>query len=116
MEWSWWNRATASISFSDTLALNITYGFNKSWTYVSYPDDEFTQGEADPGRGERDMSVGVTDVYWQTPIKGFALDAGVTSSQAPLSADNNSVRFPFFDYKSTANNYTAVFLAVHYAL
>jgi len=115
IEWSWSNRATTSITLSDTLTLGVTYVFLKSWTYVSYPDDELKQEQADAGRGVRDLVQGVADLYWQSPVDNFALDVGVTSAQAPLTADNDGVRFPFFDYKSTADNYTSVYLSAYYS-
>ena len=115
VEWTWSNRATTSFSLSDTMTLGITYVFLKSWTYVSFPDDNEKAEQADEGRGTRDLTQGVADLYWQSPVDSLALDLGVSSTQAPLTADNSSVRFPFFDFTSTANNYTSVYLSAYYS-
>ena len=116
VEWSWSSQAMMSLGLSDKLTFSTAYAFAKSWTYVSYPDDEQTAEQADAGRGVRDVVQGVVDLYWQTPFEKLGLDLGITSAQSPKTADNSGFRFPFFDFKSTANNYTSVYLAAFYSL
>ena len=55
--------------------------------------------------------VGSIDVSYQLD-KRFTFNAGVQTQSTPKSADNESFRFPFYDFEGTADNLTSFYIDV----
>jgi hypothetical protein len=93
------------------LAISLSYGMANAWTYKVYPEDDMTSPYADGGRGQRDTAFGGLDLWYRFDQR-FSLSAGVFTSASPKTDDNQSYRFPFYDFTSTASNLTMFYLAL----
>lgn len=67
------------------------------------------------GVGEFDGTSGSIELGF-TVTEQLRVGLGVASAQPALTADNSAVRFPFFDFLSPANNYSAWYAAVSWNL
>jgi len=92
-------------------AFDIAYGVTNSFTYASHPKDELSSPYADGGIGQRDATIASIDVAY-TFDKRFSFSAGVQTTSVPMTADNESFRFPFYDFEGTADNATSVYVDV----
>ncbi len=114
-EYSWLNRGIVAFTLPLDLTFTVDYIFYKFWTYsADIESDEYSSEHATSGRGTSDVSVGALDLTWATPIKGVELALGVLTEQTPKTADNDGLRFPFFDFTSPANNLTTFYFDVAY--
>ncbi|HEY3483791.1 MAG TPA: hypothetical protein VGK49_00345, partial [Ilumatobacteraceae bacterium] len=110
-----------SFSFSNTffvsyvpisrLAISMYYGISQAFTYRRYEDDEFTSQYAEAGRGQRDTGFGGLEVWFRLD-KRFSFSAGMFTAASPKTENNQSFRFPFYDFHSTALNLTTFYLDV----
>lgn len=66
------------------------------------------------GTNSLDLTSGSVSLEY-VPFEQWSFSFGVSSQQPALTADGKSVRFPFFDFVSPANNYTTWFLSVSFA-
>lgn len=92
-------------------AFDIAYGMTNSFTYASHPKDELSSPYADEGIGQRDSTLGSIDVSY-TFDKRFTFNAGVQTVSVPKTADNESFRFPLYDFEGTADNATSIYIDV----
>lgn len=90
-------------------SLSLSYGVSQAFTYTRYPRDENTSPNADPGRGRRDTAFGGLEAWYRFDQR-FALAGGFFTSANPKTEDNQSFRFPFYDFKSTASNLTLFYV------
>lgn len=91
------------------LSFSLLYGVSNAWTYRSYPKDERSSVYAKGGRGQRDTAWGGLDI-WYRFTRRFSLSAGVFTAANPKTEDNQSFRFPFYDFNATASNLTTFYL------
>ena len=92
-------------------SLSFSYGLANAWTYKTYPKDDMSSPYADGGRGQRDTAFGGLDLWYRFDQR-FSLSGGVFTSASPKTDDNQSYRFPFYDFTSTASNLTTFYLAL----
>jgi hypothetical protein len=105
------NGFLASLNITDKLAFAVFYSLAHSWTYRSYPDDEFTAEYADGGRAMRDSQSGVIDLSYQfnRQISG---SVGVQTMVSPKTSDNKGYVFPFANFSNNYRNNTGIYLSV----
>ncbi len=98
-EWSVSGNLSASFGITEDLSASVSYGLGNAWGYdVASRNvrDEFTSPFATTGRVSRQFvtsSLGVSYSF----AKYFFASASVGTSAAPLTSDNRSLRFPFYD-------------------
>ncbi len=112
VEFSWLNRGTVMFTLPSKLYLTFDYVFVKYFTYSAENDDGLTPENGDTGRGVRDLTQSTIDLSWQTPKKELLMSFGASTGQSPLTSDNSSIRFPFFDFISPNSNRTTFYLAL----
>jgi hypothetical protein len=93
------------------LALSLYYGISQAFAYERYPEDARSSPYAQGGRGQRDTGFGGLEVWFRLD-KRFSFSAGMSTSASPKTEDNQSFRFPFYDFQSTALNLTTFYLDV----
>jgi hypothetical protein len=92
MTYGWFEGFSTTLSFS--LADAFTYD-NGTIT----ADDEFTSEFAVPGRGHSQTMTGSISASYSF-ADYFSAGLSLSTTQLPLTADNQSVRFPFFDLET----------------
>ncbi len=111
ISFSVYNALTGSVIINEQWSVTLQLAIQNSWTYLSLPKDQFSSPNAKAGRGQRDRTFGVVDLTYQ-PWEHWGFSLGLYSTQPAKTADNKSVRFPFFDFSSEGNNYTQMYLDV----
>lgn len=112
------NQFKLTYRFIKQLSLSVGFGFLDSWTYDNgtvTAEDEFTNPNAHVGRGHYQRSLGSIALNYR-PIKYLDLNLSLASSQPWKTADNKTIRFPWYDTISPSKNYTKLILSVmfHY--
>ena len=95
------------------LDLSIGFAFADSWTYDNgtiTSDDQFVGKHAKVGRGHSQYSQGSLVLSYK-PIKYATVSFGMVSTQPWKTADNKTLRFPWFDTESPSKNYTKFLLS-----
>ncbi len=95
------------------LDLSIGFAFADSWTYDNgtiTSDDQFVGKHAKVGRGHSQYSQGSLVLSYK-PIKYATVSFGMVSTQPWKTADNKTLRFPWFDTESPSKNYTKFMLS-----
>lgn len=92
MSYRWFTGFTTRIAW--TLADTFTYD-NGTITL----DDQFTSEFARPGRGHSQIMIGSVSASYSF-LDHFSAGLAMTTTQLPLTADNDRVRFPFFDLET----------------
>lgn len=113
-EFSVFNRLMASFIINDEWSISLILDIQNAWTYrgaVSSSRDQYTSENAKTGRGQSDITAGTIDISYQ-PFKHVGFSLGMTSTQPAFTADNKSLRFPFFDFSSEGNNFTQFYFEV----
>jgi hypothetical protein len=95
----------------EELSFAIAYGLTNAFTYASHPKDELSSPYAEDGIGQRDTTIAVIEAAY-TLDKRFSFSAGIQTSSVPKSDDNQSFRFPFYDFEGTAENATTFYIDV----
>ena len=111
-------RNTLAVNWLPTarLAVGLTYVLYNNFKYNDYPADMWTAQDAKPGRGRSDVQWGLLSVgYTFDPDQKWTVSALALTASPPWSADNQTLRFPFFDLRSSADNYTSLSLSVNRA-
>lgn len=111
VSYSFFNELSVGYSPLRDLSFGISYGLSNAFAYASYESDALSSVYADPGRGHRDLAVGSISCSYKLDSR-FSFSGGVTTTAAPKTADNQSFRFPFYDFSSTAENLTLFFVDV----
>ncbi|MCL2326126.1 MAG: hypothetical protein FWC40_06505 [Proteobacteria bacterium] len=102
------NQFVFGYSFLDNLALSVGLGFMDAWSYDNgtiTKDDEYVSENAKVGRGHKQYSMGTVTLSY-LPIEYLTLSLSMVSMQPWKTADNKTLRFPWFDTVSPAKNYT----------
>jgi len=107
-----------------SLTVRVGYSYTRN---LSDEQDHLSSTKTDTngepivdGVGASDNTSGLIEVAYgfadDSPASGLALAIGVSSQQPARTADGKSIRFPFFDVVSPANNYTGVYFNVAYSM
>jgi len=102
------NQFMIGVSILDNLSLNVGLGFVDAWTYDNgtiTKDDEYTSEYAHVGRGHQQISQGVISLGYK-PADWVGLNFSMVSTQPWKTADNKTLRFPWFDTVSPSKNFT----------
>jgi hypothetical protein len=102
---------TLQIKILDDLSANIYYGLNNYWTYDTGETDQFSSEFAQGGRGHSQLAIGQLQLSYSVN-RYLKIKGGTLSIQPPKTADQNSFRFPFWNFEGAAANYSALQLAV----
>ena len=97
-----------SYKFIEQLSLAVGFGFGDIWSYDNgtiTKDDEFVGMYSKVGRGHSQYSKGTLNLIY-TPIPMLAFTLGMSSTQPWKTADNKTLRFPWFDTVSPSKNLT----------
>lgn len=111
------NQFVFAYKFLDCLSLSIGFGFADAWTYDNgtiTKDDEFVSPNAKVGRGHSQASMGTIALAY-SPIDMLELSLSMVSQQPWKTADNTTIRFPWFDTVSPAKNYTKFMFGVSFS-
>lgn len=93
----------------ESLEVACRLDFVSAWTSTAFPDDGFTSPNADAGRGQSDFMYGTLEVSWAAHDH-LSLALGTVTEQEPKSADNERLRFPFWDLTNGAANRQVVYI------
>jgi hypothetical protein len=103
------NMLAANVKFNDRWSASLTWLLFNNFRYYDAPADEFTSIYAKSGRGRSDSQWGIAAVTYGLDAESlWTLSAQAFTVAPPFSADNQTYRFPFYDFRSTADNYTSV--------
>ena len=111
-------RNTLALTWLPTprLAFGLTYVLYNNFKYEPFADDAFTASSAKPGRGRSDLQWSLVSAgYTFDPEQKWTLSVLALTASPPWSADNQTLRFPFLDVRSSADNYTSLSLSVNRA-
>jgi hypothetical protein len=113
-EWSLSHSLSLSYGWFEGFSTTLSFGFADFWTYDNGTigrDDELTSPFAVPGRGHGQSMSGDIDVSYSF-LDYFSTSLTLSTSQEPLTADNQSVRFPFFDLETANLSNTSLSLSL----
>jgi hypothetical protein len=98
-----------------SLNASMAYGFTSFWSYAAGIEgqDEFTNPNADTGRGVGQLASGRIGLSYQLN-ENFILGVNARSAQAPKTADNASFRFPFWNFTGAALNSSSLGASVRF--
>lgn len=109
VSYSFFNELFATWNATKAWSVGISYGLTTSFTYAGYDVDERSSAYATAGRGQRDLAIGSIFVGYELDDR-FSFSGGISTSASPKSADNQSFRFPFYDFESAADNLTTFYV------
>ena len=92
ISYGWFTGFSTSLSFS----LSDTFTYDNGTITA---DDQYTNENAVVGRGHSQTMAGDISVSYSF-LDYFSASMSMTTVQLPLTADNQSVRFPFFDLET----------------
>lgn len=101
-EWGWSNALSLSYVWLPGFSTGISFSLNNNWTYDNgtiTERDTLTSPNANPGRGHGQSMTGAFSASYGF-LDYFAVGAELSTSQPVKTADNQSVRFPFFDLET----------------
>ncbi|MBN2360514.1 MAG: hypothetical protein JXR83_13750 [Deltaproteobacteria bacterium] len=104
------NSFEASYTFFKTVTAAVGLFVNNSWMYTQPLSDQYSSEYAHAA-GQSDSTAGSISLSYR-PWEHLGFTLGVSSQQPAFTADNKSLRFPFFDFISTSNNLSSFFLSV----
>lgn len=111
LSFSVFNSIMASWIISDEWTFTLQWAVANAWTYFAGPDDLLKAPEAKAGRGQRDVMYGIVDLTYQPwPYVGFSL--GLSTIQPVKTADNKTIRFPFWDFHTPGDNNSVIYFDV----
>lgn len=105
-----YNGFEAGYTFFDVLTATASLTVVNSFKYTQPLSDEYSSPYA-RASGQTDLTMGALDLSYQAwEHLGFSI--GISSLQPAFTSDNKYLRFPFFDFVSTADNYSALYFDV----
>lgn len=111
ISWAFRNALIANIPGPGNLSFQVFYFLLHQYRYYDAPKDEFSSQYAKEGTGRTDLQLGQVAANYVLPGGWFA-SASVSTFSQPWSADNQTLRFPFFDLRSASDNITTVGLSL----
>lgn len=106
-----YNSLMASVLISDEWTFTLQWALANAWTYYVGPDDIYKAPDAKAGRGQRDVMYGVVDLTYQ-PWANFGFSLGLSTEQPVKTADNKTIRFPFWDIHTPGDNNSVLYFDV----
>ena len=105
------NRLLMSWDISDAWSFQAMLRVTNLFRYYEAPLDEYSSKYAKEGRGRSDTQLGTMSLNY---VMGSSLIWSLASTtwSAPWSNDNQSYRFPLWDFVSASDNITTVSLSV----
>ncbi len=101
--------AVASLQLTKRVNFSLTYLLFKGFRYYDAPKDDNSSIYAKAGRGRNDSQWGIASLGYNLDEEGHTeLSFSTFTASAPFSADNKTYRFPFWDFRSTADNNSSV--------
>lgn len=107
--------ALAGLSFDIELGYIYTRSFGRDPDQFSSAAVDASGSRVVDGTSENDTTFGLISATY-APTDHWSFSLGVSSAQPVMTADGKSVRFPFYDFVSPANNFTSWYLSVGYQL
>jgi|GEM_PF-1941169 len=118
ISWQIGNTLAVNVFILKTLSAGVSYSIFNAFKYPMPKRDEFTPeintvngtmlGDA---RGRVDFTSSNIFVSWN-PIRYLGLTLGLRTMQPPFSADNKSLRLPFFNFFTPNNNFTNIYFNI----
>lgn len=97
--------AVASLQLTKRINFSLTYLMFNGFRYYDAPKDDKTSIHAKGGRGRVDQQWGIASLGYTLDEEGHTdLSVSTFTASSPFSADNKTYRFPFWDFRSTADN------------
>lgn len=107
---------SASLQLTERLNFSLMYLLINSFSYYDAPSDQYASKNAVPGRGRSDTQWGIASATYGFDKAGHtSISLAAYTISAPFSADNKTYRFPFYDFRSTADNYSSLNLSLSQA-
>ncbi len=105
------NGLKARIPVWDKLSASVSYSITKYWTYADQNNDQYTSTYAKVGRGTSDVTSASLALSY--PINDYlSVAGGIRNRQLPKTADNSSLKFPWWDFTGAADNASAIQFSV----
>lgn len=102
-----------SYKLTQEFSASLSFAYITSFIYKDYDDDDYTSENASSSKDYRDMINGGLRVsYTHKKYDFMTVTLGIDTTQPPKSSNNDGFRFPFFDFKSSANNFTSFYLDI----
>lgn len=111
VSFSFYNSLMASLVITDELTFTLQWAVANAFTYYVAPNDIYKAPEAKAGRGQRDVMYGVVDLTYQ-PWANFGFSLGLSAQQPVKTADNKTIRFPFWDIHTPGENNSVIYFDV----
>ncbi len=111
VSWAVRNALILNIAGSDNLSFQVFYFLLHQFRYYDAPLDELSSQFARGGTRMADLQFGSIAANYTLPSNWFA-SLSVATFSMPWSADNKTLRFPFFDFRSTSDNITSLSLGL----
>ena len=107
---------SANLDLGSRWSVSATYLLFNNFRQFDAPDDQYTAKYGRVGRGRTDSQWGILGVnynvdeagHWSAALSGF-------TASAPFSADNKTLRFPFWDFRSPQDNLSAINASLSFA-
>lgn len=109
ISFSVFNSVMGSWLINDQWTFTLMWAVANAWTYFVGPDDIYKAPDAKAGRGQQDLMYGVVDLTYQ-PWEHFGFSLGLYTVQPVKTADNKTIRFPFWDFHTPGNNNSVIYL------
>ncbi len=107
VSWAVRNALICNIAASENLSFQVFYFLLHQFRYYDAPLDELSSQFARGGTRMFDLQFGSITANYVLPANWFA-SLSVATFSMPWSADNSTLRFPFFDFRSTSDNITSL--------
>jgi hypothetical protein len=105
------NRMIAGVTLTGKLSLQFFYQLQNLFRYYDAPLDDLSGKHAKGGRGRLDLQFGSVTLNYLLP-HGYITSFSTSTWSTPWSADNQTYRFPFFDFISASENITSFSLSL----
>ena len=104
---------SASLQLTERLNFSLMYLLINSFSYYDAPSDQYASKNAVSGRGRSDTQWGIASATYGFDKAGHtSISLAAYTISAPFSADNKTYRFPFYDFRSSADNYSSLNLSL----
>lgn len=105
------NLFIASINTGTKLSFQIVYLLINQFRYYDAPLDEYSSPHAKGGRGRLDLAWGQIAALYSLG-GGYMISANTATFTTPWSADNQSLRLPFLEFRNASDNITSFGLSL----